>query len=170
MCRRSSLLPVVLVIIGCATGSGTVEHLDECPNPAMESMSWRSLEGVVIEVRSVREFQLRTRAGDVVAVTIANVGPSSLAGSAEILKRIIDGKSVTLFINSSAFEEAKVSGEVHTANGSDVARQLLRSGAAPFEPAAAYTLSDYSECLNRIAEREARERHAGLWANAMPQR
>jgi len=56
-----------------------------------------------------------------------------------------------------------ITGQVNDQEGRDIARQLLRAGAATFAAAPAYTLSDYSECLHRIAEREAKAEGVGVW-------
>jgi endonuclease YncB( thermonuclease family) len=160
---------VILASMRCATRHPTCggfpitvfEHLDECPDPTTENMGWISIEGSVIEVTNARSFRLQTAQG-VVTVSLPNVGEPYDAGAGAALQRMIDGKKVSVMRNPSA-DGNDITGEVHEAEGGDVSRQLLRSGAVSFVAAPAYTLSAYSECLHRIAEREAKADRLGIW-------
>jgi endonuclease YncB( thermonuclease family) len=158
--RRVIASLAVLASMRCARPA--FEHLDECPNPIKENMSWRLVEGNVVEVTGAPTFRLQTAQG-VLTVTLPNVGEPYDAGARAMLQRMIDGKRVSVMLNPSAEVRNDITGEVHDAKERDVSRQLLRSGAASFVDAPAYTLSDYSECLNRIAEREAKADHLGIW-------
>jgi|GEM_PF-1022429 len=163
MIRQFVVSFVVLASMRCATdGAPHFEHLDECPNPITESMSWRLVQGSVVEVISARTFRLRADSGEVLTVSIANVGEPVDTEAIGMLKRMIDGKRMSVMFNK-ADQNGEITGEVHEEKAGDIARQLLRAGAATFVAAPAYTLSDYSECLHRIAEREAKAEGVGVW-------
>lgn len=140
-----------------------LEHIDECPNPAIENMLWLQVEGRVVEVTSVRTFRLRTDAGKVMDVSLANVGEPADAGGVSVLRRLIDGKRVFVMQKPSLDDPKSFAAEVHNEKERDLSLQLLRAGAASFVKEPAYTLSTYSECLHRIAAREAKAEGVGIW-------
>lgn len=155
---------ILLASIGCTTQRATTfEHLDECVNPALESMAWRLVQGRVEEVMSVRTFRLRTDKGEVVDVSVANVGEPFDAGALAVLRKGILGTHVSVFISSSAELHNGMAAEVHDRKDRDLANYLLRKGMASFRREAGYTLTGYSECVNRIAEREAKAEGVGIW-------
>jgi endonuclease YncB( thermonuclease family) len=152
--------------VGCATRTAapaSFEHLDECPNPIRESMSWLLVEGRVVDVTNARTFRIRADKGDAIDVSLANVGEPFDADAAAMLRKRIIGTRVSVMANQSVDLRNGITAEVHDEKGSDLSNDLLRAGAAAFEKAPAYTLSDYSECLNRIAEREAKAAGVGIW-------
>jgi endonuclease YncB( thermonuclease family) len=139
-------------------------HTDECVNPMYESDSWFVLEGRVVEVTSGRTFRLLPDKGNVITVTLANVGEPIDPKAMALLQRMITGKRVSVMTRVSIdAPEEEIVAEVHGAKGRDISRELIRAGAAAFVVAPAYSLSAYSECLNRIAEREAKAEGAGVW-------
>lgn len=157
---------VVLASMGCVhspAATPAFEHLDECPNPIVENMAWRLIQGSVVEVTSARTFRLRADSGEVFTVSIANIGEPADPDAMATLKRMIYGKRMSVMFNKPADRQGQITGEVNDQDGRDIARQLLRAGAAAFVAAPAYTLSDYSECLHRIAEREAKAEGVGVW-------
>jgi endonuclease YncB( thermonuclease family) len=167
--RRVVGLLIVVLSMRCATRyprcggppPATFEHLDECPNPVTESMGWLLVEGTVVEVTDFRSFRLQTAQG-VVTVSLANVGEPHDAGAREALQQMIVGKNVSVERNPSAKGD-DITGDVHNVEAGDVSRRMLRSGAASYAAAPAYTVSDYSDCLHRIAEREAKADRLGIW-------
>jgi len=154
---------VFLASVRCATDSRTgahsFEHLDECPNPITENMAWHLVQGSVVDVTSVRTFRLRADSGEILTVSIANIGEPADSEGTAMLKRMIDGKRMSVMFN----KQGEITGDVDDQDGRDIARQLLRAGAATFVEAPAYTLSNYSECLHRIAAREAKAEGLGVW-------
>ena len=157
---------VVLASMRCSTDSTPhFEHLDECPNPITENMAWRLVQGSVVEVTSARTFRLRADSGEILTVSLANIGESADSEAAAMLKRMINGKRMSVMFNKPADRQGEITGEVDDQDGRDIARQLLRAGAAAFVAAPAYTLSDYSECLHRIAAREAKAEGVGVWGH-----
>jgi endonuclease YncB( thermonuclease family) len=158
------LLAASMLLAACATPA-QIEHLDVCPNPVNESMAWAYVSGVATDVVDARTFRLRTDDGRTVTVTIPNVGATSAAGAVDALRRLVQGKKVEVFVNPKSREDLEVIGEVHVGK-TDVGHELLRTGMAPFEPAPAYTISGYSECVNEIASREAQQQGLGMWSKA----
>jgi hypothetical protein len=145
-------------------------HQGECGNPIVENRYWIVLEGAAEAITSGRSLRLRTDDGQTVTVIVANIGKDATPDAAEKLRGAIDGRRVSVWITPSVWMDqdqdphpTQVEGEVD-ADDTDIAEQLLLSGAARFVEAAAYTLSDYRQCLHRIAEREAKARHRGIWA------
>jgi len=138
-------------------------HLDECPNPMVESMGWRLIQGTVIEITGPRSFRLRTDSGPIVRVSLANIGEPVDPEAATFLQRLISRKRVSVMANPSADPRNEITAEVRDGQGRDIGHEMLRAGAAAFVTAPAYTLSDYSECVNRIAEREAKVEGVGVW-------
>jgi endonuclease YncB( thermonuclease family) len=163
---RAAIAFALLASAGCATPRDAVPkfaHLDECPNPITESMGWLLVEGRVVEVTSARTFRLRTGKGDIVDVSLANIGEPFDPDAAEMLRKLILGTHVSVMANQSADLKKGIAAEVHDRQGRDLSNDLLRAGAASFVTEPAYTLSDYSECVHRIAEREAKADHLGIW-------
>jgi len=125
-------------------------------------MSWELTQGVLVEVSGAQTVRVRTDAGRLVNVVVVNIADRKNPEADAILRSWI-GRRVSVVGNYHR-EGDVIMAEVNDATtGKDLARELLRMGAATFEPAAPYTLSDYSECLNRIAEREAKAERLGIW-------
>jgi len=171
--RRFVGLLAILMSMSCATRNPTCggvpvavpafEHLDECPNPTLESMGWRLIQGSVIEVTGPRTFRLRTDTGEIVRVSLANVGEPVDPEAVTFLQRLISHKRVSVMANPSADPRREITAEVQDNEGRDLGHEMLLAGAAAFISAPAYTLSGYSECVNRIAEREAKAEGRGIW-------
>lgn len=160
-----------LLVAGCATGF-RYEYPDECPNPTMESMAWKSVQGSLVEVIDAGTFRLRADDGPVaddgavLTVTIASVGEPYDTRAAEMLRRMLNRKRLTVFVNLKVERPTHIIGEVQVGTDTnDIARRLLRAGAVAFKEPPAYTISGYSECLHRIAEREAKAARIGIWRN-----
>ncbi len=126
-------------------------------------MSWMFVEGQVVEVTSARTFRLRTNEGNIVNVSLPNIGEPFDPEAVAFLRKMIGGKRVTVTPNPSTRAQTDISGEVSEKQVGDISRKMLRAGAAAFVKAPAYTLPNYSECVNRIAEREAKAARVGIW-------
>ena len=143
------MLAACLCLLPACTGP-RFPHLDECPDPMMESMAWVSIDGTVVDVGDDLRFRLKTDEGRTVVVSIPNVGAAKDGRAVPRLKRLVQGRRVTVFVNPSYADDPEITGEVHAGNV-DVGRQLLAEGLVSFVRAEPYTISGYSECLNRIA-------------------
>jgi endonuclease YncB( thermonuclease family) len=139
------------------------EHEDECGSPLVESTAWRSLDGTVIEVTGARTFIMRTSEGkrvhvDLVALETKDNHPPAR----ELLSRLVQDQVVSVLVNPGSSGKKRVVGAVQVGT-KDVSRELLQAGVARFKEPPPYSVSHYSSCLYRIAEREARKAKSGLW-------
>src|SRR5690349_13589921 len=85
----------------------------DCPDPSMESMAWRPIEGTVMSVDDPRTFHLNATNLGIITVTIANLGERASENATAELRRMIGGKRVTVFISSSRDVTSSITGEVH---------------------------------------------------------
>ena len=156
-----SQMPILLLLLAAAS----FEHQAECGDPSLESMSWRVLSGEVIAVEANGELRLgnvvewrRSLSPRVVRLVDVDV---ALPAATPFLKKLT-GKKVTVWINGHAIDDTRVAGVVYRGDA-DINRSLLAQGLGRYAAPPAYSLSDYTACLHRIAEREARQRRRGLW-------
>lgn len=145
------------------------EHVEECGSPLTESMAWATLSGQVIQVTGGRSFLLRSSQGRTVQVDLAALDAGADQGAARVLlASLVLGRDVTVLApqgKPGAPTEERVAGTVLTGagNAKDVNRELLQAGVARFQEPPAYSVSSYSTCLYRIAEREAKQAGRGIW-------
>ena len=141
-------------------------HQPECGDPARESMSWRVLQGNVSAVSTDGELTLVnvvesfSHQSPPRVVRISSVD-LDLPAAQPFLRKLI-GKRVSVWINPEMISDEHVTGVVNLGE-KDINEELLARGLGRYVAPAAYTVSDYTDCLHRIAEREARRRHRGLW-------
>ena len=83
--------------------------------------------------------------------------------AAEPFLRSLLGKSVSVWINGNTVDNDRVTGLVYL-DQEDINRTLLSGGLGRYVKPPPYSVSDYSDCLFRIAQREARAHRRGLWA------
>ena len=169
MSTTTFLLPAVLSLslLACGTSSTrepTFPHQEECGNPALESNYFLVVEGRAVEVTSPRSFVLVEANGRTVNVTLANVGEPFHATTQDVLRSWLEGEDVTVLVQPSAWRNSDVVAVVEVRRYPDLSHRLIRTGLAAFVEAPAYTQSHYGECLNRIAEREAKAERVGIWA------
>lgn len=141
------------------------EHQDECINPMVESMSWYGMEGTVTNVISGEEIVVRSQDGRSTHVVLVGLdGEHDAPSAARALAKLVQDKRVSVSFNPRAGEGALL-GRVHLEdeNYLDVNREMLRSGLVRFKEPPFYSVSEYSKCLYKIAEREARQAKRGLW-------
>ncbi len=141
------------------------EHQRECGDPVMESMAWRVLTGTVVAVEPNGDLRLDNVEESFRLTTPRTVGLVDVElalPDAQLALRKLIGKRVDVWINGKAIDDARVTGAVHRGK-EDVNRTLLSRGLGRYVDPPAYSISHYTTCLHRIAEREAREAHRGLW-------
>lgn len=139
------------------------EHEDECGSPLIESMAWAILDGTAIEVSGGRTFIMRTPEGRRIRVDLVALDTNdSQTPAREFLSSLIQAQEVRVLFNDDSVNEKRVVGAAYV-GAKDVSRELLRAGVARFKEPPAYSVSGYSLCLYRIAEREARQAKSGLW-------
>ena len=149
--RYAGIVMVMAAALGCAQRSA-FEHQDECINPERESMSWRMVYGEIAGFAPDGELRLANppRRVRIVAVEI------DVRAADKYLKSLI-GKRAEVWVNPSHFDDEIVTGAVDV-DREDVGRTLLARGWARHVKPPAYSVSDYTDCLYRIAEREAKGR------------
>jgi|SRR5262245_17448396 len=143
------------------------EHQIECGDPTMESMAWRVLEGDVLSVKADGDLTLTN-----VVESFNHLPPRFVrftdvdvdaAAAQPFLKKLI-GKRVSVWISGKLIDDDHVIGVVYLGDSeADINRALLAQGLGRYVVPPSYSMSDYIACLHRIAEREAREHHRGLW-------
>src|SRR2546430_2673251 len=119
-----------------------------------------AIHGTGRDVISANTFRLSADGGSLVLVHLANVEDTSDPLAVSRLRELVAGKTLTVLVSQ---EDKEVTSEVHDLQGTDIAHELLRTGAVRFAESPPYALSHHSECLNRIAEREARAAGLGIW-------
>ena len=120
-----------------------LDHLDECPKPWLESMSWRTIEGTISAVEPDGTLVL-TPQRRVHLVSVA-------VDDRSYLKRLI-GKKAMVYVNPRHFEDETMTGIVEV-RGKDINREMLARGAAHYVRPEAYTVSDYVDCTYRLTSR-----------------
>jgi hypothetical protein len=138
---------------------------DQCIDPRMESMAWRTFEGEVQSFDANGELHLI----DVVAwhdhltPRVVRLATVEIDPTAQPFLRSLVGKRVSVWINPRYIDDEHVSGIVYRGQ-KDINQTLLARGLGRYIEPPAYVVSDYSGCLHRIAEREARAARRGVWA------
>lgn len=158
---------ILLLFLGasCAHRQLKPEHQDECIDPYRESMSWHSVDGTAVRIESGQTFLLRDAAGESFRIELVGVETGDDEDAARrLLTHLIQGKSLRVHYNPTFSAGDHILGEALLGrNYRDVARLLLQAGVARYQEPPAYSVSDYSSCLYRIAEREAKQAGLGLW-------
>lgn len=166
-----TILFLSLLVVGAASAHGqptrepVIEHQDECIDPRVESMYFHFVEGGAVQAESGQSLVLRDKSGktfqiDLVGLEIADDG----AAAREALARLVQGKSLTVLYNPEFQKGDRLLGQAQLGDDYlDVSRLLLQAGVVRYKEPPAYSVSGYSSCLYRIAEREAKQAGLGLW-------
>ena len=144
-----------------------------CGDPTMESQSWISVTGKVIEIIDGNALVMLHEEKELVvnlaAVDAPLPGRPFGAAARRYLKDWVSGQQVSVWVNPSALSSAgqkpkQITGVVYLGTGSDdVNLALIRNGLARHKKSKPFEMSNYTECWYRIAEAEAREARRGLW-------
>lgn len=157
--RYAGIAIIVAGALGCcAQQRSAFEHQDECIDPRVESMGWRTVEGEIASVAPDGELRLANppRRVRIVATAI------NLPAADAYLKALV-GKHAVVSVNPQHADDESVTGIV-SVDGNDVGRALLARGWARYAAPEAYSISDYTDCLYRIEDREAAKRRAAVSA------
>jgi endonuclease YncB( thermonuclease family) len=164
-------LAIAVLVLGAACAYGHPasaefpEHQDECIDPTRESMGWRFVEGIAVKVEGGQTFVLRDAQGRSIHIDLVGleIGDDGVAAR-KLLAHLIQGKFVSVNYNPRFSKNNRILGEVEARDDyRDVSRLLLQAGVVRYKEPPAYSVSDYSSCLYRIAEREAKQAGLGLW-------
>lgn len=150
---------------------------DPCGDPLMESMTWHSVEGKVIEVLDgdtvVMKFKDDRLLVDLVGIESPSMNKPFGMRAQLFLERLVKDKNISVLVNPSDWGEGwgrptpkKILGVVHVEEPQilSVNLELIRAGLARHKKAPSYKMSDYTECWYIKAEEKAREEKVGLWA------
>lgn len=142
------------------------EHTKECGDPRVESMAWRVIAGIVVEIVDGDTIVVLTDDDARKRVDLAAVDASASdeAGRALLTRRILN-RRVDVLTGFSDVARDALAGVVRE-GGKDVNRELLEAGAARYREPAAYTVSNYTGCVYRIVENQARDAKRGAWTPA----
>jgi hypothetical protein len=87
---------------------------------------------------------------------------SSLAGQA-LLMNLILNREVSVLVNPSNIAAQEVKGVVHD-QSRDINLELIKEGVARYQAPPPPSMSNYTACVYRSAEKQAREYGVGTWA------
>ena len=139
------------------------EHEDKCGNPEVESMMWTLIKGTVIKIIDGDTINVLTKDNERKHVDLVAVDASVAGHSAQrMLTELVLNRQVEVEFNPSNIKYKKVTGVVNVA-GADVNRELIKAGAARYKEPESYTVSNYTACVYRVTENEAREAKRGFW-------
>ncbi len=161
--------------------------LGPCGDPTMESSGWAPVRGKVIKVVDgntlimLREDEMVI--GDrlvplptdqellvhLVAVDTPDIMRPFGVDARRLLERLVGGQHVEVWVNPSVWwrkrKPKQITGVVHllTTKLGDANLAMIQSGMARHKQSESYSMSNYTECLYRLAQDEARAARRGLW-------
>lgn len=141
----------------------TTEYENDCGSPLVESMVWASISGKVIEVVEGNAIIVLMANDERKHISLAGVRASRTKAAHALLTSLVLNREVTVLINPSNTSAKEVSGVVH-AQTRDINRALIEAGASRYQKPGRYAMSDYTACVYRILEKQAREVRRGIWA------
>ena len=146
---------------------------DPCGSPLVESQLWCSVDGTVMSVEDSSTVLITVTKGHrrvkVHLVGIAVEQSGALAGEAkEHLAEMVLNESVGVLINTDWLYQKKkpmeITGVVQLREGGgDVSLSLIEKGLAHTVAPGPYTMSDYTFCKYREAEKKAKSDKMGIW-------
>ena len=155
-----------LLAAGCACSSR--DFPPECGDPSRESMSWRVIEGDVASVdaegllRLVNVAESFRRDQHLTPRTVRIAGVDLDLPAARSFLDSLVGKRVSVWVNPRSIEDESVAGVVYRRN-KDINHTLLLRGLGRYVDPPAYSVSDHTGCVHRLAEQDARTHRRGLW-------
>jgi YD repeat-containing protein len=96
-------------------------------------------------------------------VSLAGVNSDSSLAAQALLINLILNREVSVLVNPSNIAAQEVRGVVHH-QSRDINLELIKEGAARYQAPPPYSMSNYTACVYRIAEKQAREYGIGTWA------
>lgn len=183
---------ITLVAVAILSSTDAVaQHpgpLGPCGDPTMESSGWAPVRGKVIKVIDGNTVIILRKDekiidGDrmvliptdqellvhLVAVDTPDITRPFGVDARRLLERLVGGQEVVVWVSPSVWSPRRrpkqVTGVVYlpTTKMEDANLAMIRSGMARHKESEPYTMSNYTECLYRLAEDEARAARRGLW-------
>ena len=167
---KFQIITTALLVTSCLVGLSAqdskfygAEYEKECGKPLAEDMSWKSIDGKVVEVLKGDAIIVLMANNERKHVSLAGVNSdSSLAGQAFLLNLILD-REVSVLVNPSNIAAKEVIGVVHH-QSRDINLELIKEGVARYQAPPPYSMSNYTACVYRVAETQARQYGMGIWA------
>jgi micrococcal nuclease len=144
------------------------EHEDECGSPVRESSYWFTVDGKVVKVLDGDTIIVSSKDNKRKRVNLVAIDAS--AGQAEarsLLSGLVLNRSVSVMVRPRIIMPSTVVGVVYVKE-KEVNRELLAVGAVRYQQPEPYSMSNYTACIYRIVEREARAAKRGLWEKTSP--
>ena len=141
----------------------STEYEKECGSPLVESMTWALISGKAIEVVGGNAIVVLLATDERKHVTLAGVEDSRTLAAQALLSGLVLNREVTVLTNPKNSATKEVSGVVR-AQARDVNRALIEAGVTKYQEPPTYAMSNYTACVYRMVEKQAREAWRGLWA------
>ena len=138
------------------------EYEKECGDPTVESMSWMSIHGKVVEVLNGEAIIVLMANNERKRISLAGVNSGSTMAARALLINLILNREVSVLVNPSNIDAKEVTGVVHL-QSRDINLELIKEGAARYQAPRPYSMSSYTACVYRIAEKQTREYGTGTW-------
>jgi endonuclease YncB( thermonuclease family) len=163
------IITTALLVTSCLVGLRAqdskfygVDYEKECGHPLAENMSWRSIDGKVVEVLKGDAIIVLMANNERKHISLAGVNSASSMAAQAFLVNLILNQEVSVLVNPSNIAAQDVSGVVHH-QSRDINFELIKEGVARYQTPPPYSMSNYTACTYRIAEKQARQYGTGIW-------
>lgn len=176
---RLSWLITLAVVATLASNDAAAQKLapqvanGPCGDPTMESSMWAPVKGKVIKVIEGNALIMLHEGKEIMVYLVAVDTPPIYrpfgVEARKFLERLVWGEEVEVWVSTSAWwtkpQPKRITGVVYRLNPKrdDVNQALIYSGMARHKDSEPYTMSNYTECLYRLTQDEARAARRGLW-------
>jgi YD repeat-containing protein len=167
---KFQILTTALLVTSCLVGLIAqdskfygAEYEKECGNPLAENMSWKTIDGKVVEVLKGDAIIVLMANNERKHVSLAGVNSYSSLAAQALLINLILNREVSVLVNPSNIASKEVRGVVHH-QSRDINLELIKEGAARYQAPSPHSMSNYTACVYRIAEKQARQYGIGTWA------
>jgi hypothetical protein len=121
-----------------------------------------SIEGKVVEVLKGDAIIVLMANNERKHVSLAGVNSGSSIAAQALLINLILNREVSVLVNPSNIAAKEVTGVVRL-QSRDINLELIKEGAARYQTPPPYSMSNYTACVYRVAEQQAREYGTGTW-------
>lgn len=167
---KFQIITTALLVTSCLVGLSAqdskfygAEYEKECGKPLAENMSWKSIDGKVVEVLKGDAIIVLMANNERKHVSLAGVNSASSLAAQAFLLNLILNREVSVFVNPGNIAAKEVSGVVHH-QSRDINLELIKEGIARYQAPSPNSMSNYTACVYRSAEKQAREYGVGTWA------
>lgn len=148
------------------------EYEKQCGNPIYESMMWAEIDGKVTKIISGSAFIITLQNGEQRHVDLAAVDVPAREGvfgkvAFNTLTDLALNKDASVSVDFSNRNSKSIIGIV-SVGIKDINRTMIELGIARYKEPPPYSMSNYTACVYRIVEGEARKAKRGLWQSVSP--